>query len=152
MKDYMEYIYHSHRRDKELDINGAIITYAGSWTYLDPKAIEKDIVKPSKIYALDDTAYKAWRKSRHAKKKPAAVQPAPAPETKTPRHVKKIDNNRQLLICFDDEETPAPTSTPAKKKIRRVSRPRIKRDYSRQLLIDFGIDIVDSQTNQRKAA
>lgn len=81
-----------------------------------------------------------------------ARKSAPKPATRKPRHAVKIDDSRQILIQFDDEQTPAPESTPVKTKARRTHKPRVKRDYSRQILIDFGENIPDSQTNQRKAA
>ena len=87
-----------------------------------------------------------WRKEAIARK--SALKPA----TRKTRHAKKIDDSRQLLICFDDNNTPVPTSTPAKSKTCRVSRPRIKRDYTRQLLINFGENVADGQTDQRIAA
>ena len=87
-----------------------------------------------------------WRKEAIVRK--SALKPA----TRKTRHTKKIDDSRQLLICFDDNNTPVPTSTPAKPKTCRVSRPRIKRDYTRQLLINFGENVADGQTDQRIAA
>ncbi len=82
---------------------------------------------------------------------PVSKQPAPAPETKTPYHVKKIDDSGQFLICFDNAETPA-NIQPTKPKPHRRPRPRIKRDYTRQILIDFGEDIADGKTYHRQAA
>ena len=93
------------------------------------------------------------------KPQPASVEPEPARKpapksaTRKPRHAKKTDTSRQILIPFDDEERPDPTSEPAKLKAKRRPRmPRVKTDYSRQILIDFGEDIPSSQTNQRQAA
>ncbi len=77
----------------------------------------------------------------------------PKPATRKPRHAKTTDTSRQILIPFDDEERPDPTSEPAKLKAKRSPRmPRVKTDYSRQILIDFGENIPSSQTNQRQAA
>ena len=93
---------------------------------------------------------------RQRKAKAEARKSAPKPATRKPRHAKKIDDSRQILIQFEEldtqtVETPAAVQ-PAKPKARRVSRPRIKKDYSRQILINFGEDITNSKTNQRKAA
>lgn len=89
---------------------------------------------------------------RQRKAKTETRNSASKPATKKPRHAKKLDDSRQILIQFDSEDTPAPASTPAKPKARRTHKPRVKRDYSRQILIDFGENIPDGQTNQRKAA
>ncbi len=90
---------------------------------------------------------------RQRKTKTKTRKNAPKPATKKPRHTKKFDDSRQILIQFDEpENTPAPVSTPAKPKTRRTRAPRVKRDYSRQILIDFGENIPDSQNNQRIAA
>ena len=85
---------------------------------------------------------------------PATVsKTAPKPATRKPRHAKKLDTSRQIFIQFDEpENTPVPVSTPAKPKTRRTRTPRIKRDYSRQILIDFGKDIPNCQNNKRIAA
>ena len=92
--------------------------------------------------------------SAHAPSEPApSSKSAHKPATRKPRHAKKTDTSRQILIPFDDEERPDPTSEPAKLKAKRRPRmPRVKTDYSRQILIDFGEDIPSSQTNQRQAA
>ena len=75
-----------------------------------------------------------------------------APKPKQPRNAVKNDDSRQILIQFDEEDTPAPASAPAKPKTRRARYPRITRDYSNQILIDFGEDISGSQTDKIKAA
>ena len=79
-------------------------------------------------------------------------QQASKTATRKPHKAKKIDETGQILIQFDEEDTPAPAFAPAKPKTCRARKPRIKRDYSNQILIDFGENVADSQINQRKAA
>ena len=79
------------------------------------------------------------------------LQNTPAPATRKPRHAKTIDTSRQILISFGDEETHATASTPAKPKRRATRKPRIKKDYSRQLVFVFD-EVIDSKTDQRIAA
>lgn len=82
---------------------------------------------------------------------PVTRKNTPAPATRKPRRVKTIDTSRQILISFGDEETHATASTPAKPKRKVTRKPRIKRDYSRQLVFVFD-EVTDSKTDQRKAA
>ena len=76
--------------------------------------------------------------------------PAPVKKRKSHRNI-PTDTSRQILICFDDEETPDAASIQAKPQRRVTRKPRIKRDYSRQLIFVFD-EVTDCNTKQRKAA
>ena len=112
---------------------------------------EKEMI--ARTQAMPAPVQKSTPKHQPAPVEHEHQQVVSKPTTRKPRHAKNIDSDRQIFIPFDEEDTPASAPVqPAKPKPRRTRKPRIKRDYSRQILIDFGEDIPSSQTNQRKAA
>ena len=111
-------------------------------------------IKPEPVPCVYISDIQPQTEHQSAPAEPATVsKSAPKPATRKSRHAKKLDDSKQILIQFDEPENiPVPASIPAKPKTRRTHKPRVKRDYSRQILIDFGKDIPDSQNNKRIAA